>query len=300
MKQIKVLLILIPLLIIITSCQDSRNPKSTSYEIVYAASESGKWEIYLTNIEDTSKVKITNPSKSGGGYLAWSPDGKRIAFYGKYDNKKTWSIHTINSDGTNWKRLTHADAKWDSSPTWSPDGKKIAFARFYKDSTGMGNNEIWIMNSDGSLQTQIKSLSGGGPCFTPDGRIVFYSEYKDKKSEISIADIDGSNLIQLTNNDVEDWHPEVSPDGTQIAYVSKKGNQEIHSMNIDGSNQKRLTSSDIHVSHPSWSPDGSQLIFQSITETDDNWSIYIMNKDGSSVKKIINNGASAVWLKKRK
>lgn len=234
-----------------------KESKSTSYTIAYTSSESGKGEIYLTNIEGSSKVKITNPPKSGGGYLARSPDGKRIAFYAKYDNNKTWSIHTINSDGTNWKRITHAEAKWDSSPTWSPDGKKIVFAREYKDSTNLVKDEIWIMNSDGSEQTQIKSLNGGGPCFTPDGRIVFYSVSKDKKSEISIANIDGSNLIQLTYNDAEDWHPEVSPNSKQIAFVSKRdGNQEIYSMNIDGSNQKRLTSSDVDDSHPSWSPDG--------------------------------------------
>ena len=71
------------------------------------------------------------------------------------------------------------------------------------------------MNSDGSELSQIKSLRGGGPYFTPDGRIVFHSE--NKKSWISIADIDGNNLIRLTHNEAEEQHPEVSPDGKQIA-----------------------------------------------------------------------------------
>ena len=300
LKQVNVLLIFTALFF--ASCQESRNSKSIAYTIAYASNATGKLgtrEIYLTKIEDLSKVKITNPPKSGGGYLAWSPDGKQIAFYAKYDDKKTWSIHVINSDGTNWKRLTHMNGKWDSSPTWSPDGEKIAFARYYEDTTGIVNDEIWIMNSDGGEQRQIKSLSGGGPCFTPDGKIVFYSESRDRKSEISIANMDGSNLIQLTNNVAEDWHPEVSPNGKQIAFVSKRdGNQEIYSMNIDGTNEKRLTFSDVDDSHPSWSPDGSQLIFQS--KTDGYWSTYIMNKNGSSVRKIIDDGASAVWLKKQK
>ncbi len=292
LKQVKVLLIL-TLLSVNVYCQNSDKSKSTYYTIAYSSKESGNVEIYQRNTEGKSNIKSTNEK---GGYLAWSPDGKHFAFYYKYDDKKTWSIHTMNSDGTNRKRLTHEKNKWDNSPAWSPDGRKIVFSREYKDSEKNWQQEIWIMNSDGSELSQIKSLKGGGPHFTPDGRIVFHSEFKDKKSEISIADIDGNNIVQLTSNEAEEWHPEVSPDGKQIAFMSDRdGNYEIYVMNIDGSNQKRLTNNDVGDWYPSWSPDGSQLIFSSLRDGEK--SIYIMNKDGSSVRKIISNASSPAWLK---
>lgn len=294
--QINKLLVITSLFALI-ACQENKKHNSISYSIAYTSLPSGTATIYKRNAKGESNTESTNMN---GGYLAWSPDGKKLAFYHKYDDKKTWSIHTMNVDGTNWKRLTHAKNKWDYGPDWSPDGKKIVFAREYKDSTGIAHPEIWIMNADGSEQTQIKPLRGGSPFFTPDGnRIVFSAEYQDKKTEICIADIDGSNIVQLTANNADDWHPDVSSDGKQITFMSDRdGNFEIYVMNIDGSNQKRLTNDSADNWYPSWSPDGSKLIYSIKTgkERKDR-DIFIMNKDGSSVEKIISNGAQAAWLK---
>ena len=279
-----------------SACQNVDNTKSKTYAIAYTSLPSGIATIYKRNAEGKSNLESTNIK---GGYLAWSPDGKQLAFYAKYDDRKTWSIHTMNVDGTDWKRLTNAKNKWDYGPDWSPDGEQIVFAKEYKDSTGIVYHEIWIMDADGSNQTQLKLLQGGSPFFTPDGRIVYSAEYKDKKSEICIADIDGSNIVQLTNNQANEWHPDVSADGKQIAFMSDRdGNFEVYVMNIDGSNQKRLTYDDVKNFYPSWSPDGSKLIYSIKTgDARKDRDIFMMNNDGSSVEKIISNGSQAAWYK---
>ncbi|WP_124748984.1 DUF5050 domain-containing protein [Alteromonas facilis] len=294
MKHIKIFIVL--LLIGFGWCSKVNSMEAKDNVIAFSSNDSGDIEIYLTDPTGKSKVQITHPPLSGGGYLAWSPNGQHIAFYKKYDDGKTWSIHTINKDGTNWQRLTQKQNVWDSSPAWSPDGNKIAFARTYRDHNDIVQNEIWSMNADGSKKTQIKPLSGGAPYFTADGKIVFHAQFNDKKSEISIANADGSNLIQLTQTEAEEWQPEVSPDGNEIAFISKReGNFEIYIMDIDGSNQTRLTNNAYYDSMPTWSPDGSQIIFTS--NRGETWDMYIMNKDGSGEKKIVVNGYQPAWYK---
>ncbi|KGJ98559.1 hypothetical protein ND16A_0629 [Thalassotalea sp. ND16A] len=121
--------------------------------------------------------------------------------------------------------------------------------------------------------TSAKNKWDSSPTWSPDA--------KTDTSEISIADSDGSNVIRLTQNNADDWYPEISPDGTQIVFMSDRdGNREIYTMDIDGSNQKRLTVNDVADWNPSWFADGSKLIFTSENK-EDFFDIYMMNKDGS-------------------
>jgi Tol biopolymer transport system component len=56
--------------------------------------------------------------------------------------------------------------------------------------------------------------------------------------------------------------PAWSPDGTKIAFVSRRdGKSHVYVMNVDGTGTRRLTSSALDDSHPAWSPDGTRIVF---------------------------------------
>ncbi|MCJ2533833.1 MAG: hypothetical protein LN364_01210, partial [Candidatus Thermoplasmatota archaeon] len=59
-------------------------------------------------------------------------------------------------------------------------------------------------------------------------------------SEIFVMDNDGTNIEQLTFNDVDDRDPCWSPDGTKIAFRSGSPS-EIWVIDADGSNLRQLT-----------------------------------------------------------
>ena len=66
---------------------------------------------------------------------------------------------------------------------------------------------------------------------------------------------DGTNKVQLTNNETDDVNPYWSPDGSKIAFQSyRDDNWEIYIMNADGTEQQRLTNNNVKDSEPAWRP----------------------------------------------
>jgi Tol biopolymer transport system component len=134
------------------------------------------------------------------------------------------------------------------------------------------------------------TLAGGGP-----GKIVYVTcnyetvsegdmifERTDANTcEIYLMNADGSDPINLTDNNVLDADPAPSPDGTKIAYASGLGdNAEIYTMNVDGSNQTQITDNNDWDHEPAWSPDGTQLVFSTQRRNGPS-EINTMNADGS-------------------
>jgi len=290
LKKIKAILVSSSVLVLLSGCQISEPSSSVKYSLVYGFKEQKSKSIYLSDETGQSRIKIADVT-TYDGYPNISPNGKQVAFYGKYDKRKTWSIHVGNIDGSNMQRLTNKKHVWDSAPAWSADGKTIIFAREYKNSNGDWQEEVWLMKADGTEQRQIKALKGRAAQFMPDGRILFHS--KSGSSQICIANSDGSNVISLTNDKTNNMSPKLSPNGKQIAYLANRdGNQEVYIMDIDGTNQKRLTANSIQEWDPAWSPDGTKVYFSS-QSTHGFYDIYKVNIDGSSMEKVLNQGSQA-------
>lgn len=65
---------------------------------------------------------------------------------------------------------------------------------------------------------------------------------------------------------------------------------EICTVGTDGSNFKRLTMNRFRDIYPAWSPDGSRIAFITIRNSD--FDIYMMNSDGSNVRKLYDSGSN--------
>jgi Tol biopolymer transport system component len=215
-------------------------------------------KIYAMDADGSNQTRLTNTNARD---LAWSPDGRQIAFTsGREDERE---IYVMNADGSNLTNLTNNPAD-DYAPTWSPDGRRIALCS-YRDGEGV----IYTVNADGSNKTRVINTPTNAfyidkVAWSPDGRQIAFTDYHvyngGDTSQIYVMNADGSNLTKLTNS--YDASPAWSPDGRRIAFWSKRpfnyneigANTEIYVMDADGSNLTRLTNNPADDNHPAWQP----------------------------------------------
>jgi len=140
--------------------------------------------------------------------------------------------------------------------------------------------------------------------WSPQKSDLLFVSNKEGNTEIYLKVRTAIHWINLTNNKAADNRGVWSPDGKKIAFQStRSGNQDIWIMDKDGSALEQLTDNPENDIMPSWVPDGSKITFISWRQKDANENksphIYIMNKDGSDQRRLIeespNTSESVSW-----
>jgi dipeptidyl aminopeptidase/acylaminoacyl peptidase len=212
-------------------------------------------------------------------------------------------------DGSDNHALTYGN-KGQSHPRWSPDGKWIAFLSGREDENEI--DQLWILPSNGGEAEKFTDAKGGVEDFawSPDSkRIVLVvkdpdprepeKKEKEKKtvpplvidrfhfkqdidgyltdrwSHLQLLDLASRKIDNLTSGKHDDVLPAWSPDGNEIAFVTKRGDDPDRTVNWDvwaigaqpGGKERQVTTSPEAdpnpdwESAPAWSPDGKTIAY---------------------------------------
>jgi len=149
-------------------------------------------------------------------------------------------------------------------------------------------NDLFGLPFTASRQTSSDSTEvGGDPSAVRNGTIAFVSEQSDGV-DIRAMEPGGSDSLLLADVEGEVTHPDWSPDGTRIVFISDRidegnpdGDVEIWVMNADGSELEQLTDNQaMRDGAPDWSPDGNSIAFSRQSEDGDTQDIWVMDADG--------------------
>lgn len=193
----------------------------------------------------------------------WSPDGQQLVYQTRSDehaeSPRLWVHHR---DG----RLLQA-LGLGMAPTWWVDGESIVYAR--RSGGGLDLFRKWPNGSRPDTRLTSTPWDESDPCVAwINGTLqIVFSSTRTGHSEIWIMHQDGTNARQLTFGQQQGrggFHgPEVSPDGTVIAFWEKGASQRnLWVMDVDGGMQDLVVE---QGSHPAWSPvqEGLVLYFAS-------------------------------------
>ena len=140
-----------------------------------------------------------------------------------------------------------------------------------------------------------------GADFDPDvdaagKRMVFASTRHNLHPDLYIKTIGGVALTQLTSDPAADIQPTFSPDGTHVAFASRRsGNWDIWIIGTAGGAPIQVTRGAAQEVHPSWSPDGAKLVFCSLPANSGQWELWIADAVFGSTRRFIGYGLFPEW-----
>jgi acylaminoacyl-peptidase len=220
------------------------SPDST--RIAYVSDRGGRAQIRVQRTESGHETEIASPYPPLA--LAWSPDGRMLAF-------------------------TAAVPVPPAPAAWAPSSILPLLRRRV-----ISHVQIFVVPAEGGTPRQLSSGvldHTGEPAWMPDGRTILTSAAPTPDAdraleggEIYAIRLDDGASKQLTRRSGPDELPVPSPDGARIAWVGRDAapqsyvTAKLYVMNADGSRVKVLAGTlDRDVRRPQWSSDSRTVYF---------------------------------------
>ncbi len=262
--------------------------KDGTQNIFKASLDNAKSAQSLTSFK---KHPVRNLTRSLDNTLCFTYDGE-IYTHKEGASPKKLEVR-INTDGrTNSEKILPINTGVTQTAL-SPNGKEIAF---------IVRGELFVTSVEGGLTKRITNTptQERNVTFTPDGRSLIYSGERDGSWNIYRTTIErkeepyfyASTVLKeeaIIASDKEEFQPELSPDGKEIAYLEERNTIKIY--NIASKKSRTLVPPGINFSYAdgdqnySWSPDNKWIAFNSGEGRWPSAEIALMKADGSGERK---------------
>jgi len=227
------------------------SPSGDVVAVLTANIKFGDLDIILISTKDGSVIKnITkgytikyeyiryNIDPSEGADISWSPDGDKIAFFGRSGEK--YALYIV--DPVAGKTIKEILIPYDrpSAPCFYPDSNALLFVAFDN-----GIHDIFKVNlePEAFLNLTDDDLYEKAPSISPDGKLVAYTIHLDANDKLFISSLNNlKEKTQLTFGKGNTITPHFSPDSKEVYFSGDiRDANNIYSLNLETGVQKRYT-----------------------------------------------------------
>jgi WD40 repeat protein len=211
----------------------------------------------VERVTEGMRADVYDDLTFGDGTVAWSSNGRSIAFVGKKgarDRLVIWDLYD--------KEIVDVQSfdgvEIIEGLDWAPDGQRLAFV-----GTGYGQSDIYVLDTASGRSRQITGTPQreDHPSFSPDGRRLAYSSKRDHQFDIKVYDFDSERSTVLLATPYDDKWPEWLPTGDRLLFVSTRdGIDDLFLYDITEQREYRQTRTVSGIMNPSLSPDGKHVV----------------------------------------
>jgi dipeptidyl aminopeptidase/acylaminoacyl peptidase len=245
----------------------------------------GNSAIYVKDVNSKSQptrlVAGGKKSPHADSNIAWSSDGKTIAFLSDAAKKDQLQLYVVRATGGPAKKLTDVIG-FLSTPRWSPDNKTIAVL-FTQNATRASGPLVAETHDTGEIKD------------------AFFEQ------RLAVVDVASAKLRQISPADTYIYEYDWAPDGTRFAVTAALGNgdnnwwiAELYTLDANTGLMKSIYKPKLQIAYPVFSPDGKQIAIIEGLMSDaglNGGDIIFMGDDGSNPTDITPGmKASAAWL----
>jgi TolB protein len=200
-----------------------------------------------------------------------SPGGSHMAIsHHSADDGGVSIIYAVNIKGGEPIRITKRGPSYLHG--WSPDGGELAYCALRN-----GQYDIFVKPIKEGPEVRLTNTPShdDGPDYSPCGNYIWFNSDRSGIMQIWRMNRDGSDPVQMTFDEFNDWFPHPSPDGEHVALLSYDKGVEGHPANktvwlrlmpAEGGRPAVLTElfgGQGTINVPSWSPDSKRFAFVS-------------------------------------
>jgi dipeptidyl aminopeptidase/acylaminoacyl peptidase len=205
---------------------------------------------------------------------------------GSHDTEQRALAATPN--GAQSTRTADAPLTWEaylslpsvSAFAWAPSGTHIAYV-----ASEEGKSSIYVVDAVSGAPRRL--VDGASPQWSPDGSRIAYLAQGD----VWTVPAAGGTPMQVTKGPEDERDIRLSPDGTQIAFMStRSGSQDVWVVPAAGGAPKQLTTKSMDADEvrfgPEWSRDGKDIVFVSNRAAWDRDDLWLVSASGGEPRRL--------------